>query len=330
MTGLALLDASIGIVFALVVFSLVASAIQEAVANLFNTRGRMLHRALYNFFLAPGGALLPNAPVRELLDHEMIRLLKGPSFGGRRRFPSAIPPPVFARACISLMQRLDRSELSFRYGSLLEALALEPEMKARFQEEGVHPNALTKAERERLEAALIETYDGLMERVRGWYRRRVRGKLFVLGFALAAVVNFDLLGYAQQLVDEELAPDGVGAHVSRGAGSVPPGTGPEARIDGRGPPGPRLDLTSGKPRLSALGWSCRPSTGAWTCLTESFPRNLLSWLIVAFATMMGAQFWFDLLNQVLGARTAVAGRIGGARAPAGAASGSPASGPSTS
>lgn len=47
MTGFALLDVAIGVIFAFLTFSLVASSMQEALASIFNWRGRMLRRGLF-------------------------------------------------------------------------------------------------------------------------------------------------------------------------------------------------------------------------------------------------------------------------------------------
>lgn len=47
MTGFALLDVAIGVIFTLLTFSLVASALQEALASILNWRGRILRRGIF-------------------------------------------------------------------------------------------------------------------------------------------------------------------------------------------------------------------------------------------------------------------------------------------
>ena len=59
MTGIALIDVAIGVIFAILTFSLIASSLQEAMASIFNWRGRLLRRGLFR--------LLESAPVSKKL-----------------------------------------------------------------------------------------------------------------------------------------------------------------------------------------------------------------------------------------------------------------------
>ena len=136
MTGTDLLDAAIGVIFVILCFSLVASAVQEALATVLNWRGRMLRRGLFRLLEGasdgdlvdlpfPGRTRLARARLTlEVLADPAIRVLHGPRgllarLMGRvtgdagdetGRLPSAIPPESFSRALIdTLARRIDFS-----------------------------------------------------------------------------------------------------------------------------------------------------------------------------------------------------------------------------
>jgi hypothetical protein len=140
MTGFALLDVAIGVIFVILAFSLVASAIQEALASFLNWRGRVLRRGLFRLLegATEHGQKLVNvtwltpAKVRhaqlslKVLKDPSIRSLYGPQnlfgriwdwvlarvwrqvekpFHDLGRMPSSIPKETFARALIDTLVR---------------------------------------------------------------------------------------------------------------------------------------------------------------------------------------------------------------------------------
>ncbi|HSF95178.1 MAG TPA: hypothetical protein VLA52_09135, partial [Thermohalobaculum sp.] len=67
MTGIVLLDAAIGIFFALLVYSLAATSIHEAIANLLNLRGKALRAGIYRFVSdSLGPKVMGEDPIRAL------------------------------------------------------------------------------------------------------------------------------------------------------------------------------------------------------------------------------------------------------------------------
>ncbi len=140
MTGFALLDVAIGVIFTILAFSLVASALQEVLASFLNWRGRILRRGLFR--------LLEGAPEQSqklvsvtwltpkrveharltlaFLKDPSIRSLYGPQglmgrlwnwlvskimprtekpFADLGRMPSSIPKATFARAMVDTLLR---------------------------------------------------------------------------------------------------------------------------------------------------------------------------------------------------------------------------------
>lgn len=142
MTGTGMLDAAIGVIFVILGFSLVASALQEALAGVLNWRGRMLRRGLFRLLEGaaaadlvdlpfPGGRMRRATLTQAVLADPAIRVLHGPAgvlsrlwervagrgrdggasrVGGLGRLPSAIPAESFARALVdTLVRRVDLS-----------------------------------------------------------------------------------------------------------------------------------------------------------------------------------------------------------------------------
>ena len=138
MTGSMLLDAAIGVVFVILTFSLVASAVNEALATALNWRGRMLRRGLFRLLEGAGSTDLVDLPfpgrrrirgahlTLAVLRDPAVRALHGPrglltrawdwlvaprqtqderTAARNGRLPSAIPSETFARALVDALVR---------------------------------------------------------------------------------------------------------------------------------------------------------------------------------------------------------------------------------
>ena len=306
MTDFALLDVALGVIFAILTFSLIASALQEALASALNWRGRMLRRGLFRLLegATDHGPKLVSAtwltPERveqarltvSFLENPNIRALYGPESalnrlfgriaGGRAgdgsapptvkaglealgRMPSSIPKDTFARALIDTLladAKLAYSEIDIAdgitpkevEGAVLQTrqllgkwaeeadqvvshakgtvarLPMDDQMKQRLLRT-LREVSLSRALQGKLDtldgaadrvravitgridqaqATIDETmlaigawFDTTMDRVTGWYVRRTKWMLFLLGFLMAGVVNFDVIGYGDQLLNDE-------------------------------------------------------------------------------------------------------------------------------
>lgn len=150
MIGSDLLDAAIGVIFVILTFSLIASALQEAIASLLNLRGRLLRRGIFRIVEGARDTDILDVPwltaarlrradlAMDVLTDPAIRILHGPRglfarlwdkiIGWRRteaeralaalgRLPDAIPPESFANAVVqSLLKRIDLSRIDHAEG----------------------------------------------------------------------------------------------------------------------------------------------------------------------------------------------------------------------
>ncbi|RMF41684.1 MAG: hypothetical protein D6754_00420 [Alphaproteobacteria bacterium] len=324
MTGMVYLDVALGLIFTVLIFSLLASAVQEVLAGLFSWRSRALRA---------GVARLVGEKFGTIWKSPLIDSLRGPGFGfpapaadsPGKRDPSYIDPKIFASALldglglagkspaaiVEEMHRLERNGTASDIHRRLAAVLA-----------GIEAGAAGA------EAAIAQWFDAAMERVTGWYVRRAKFVLFFIGLALVGFTNTNLFAIGEQLLaDEGLRArlvaeaeavaefdtlDEVRARMGLGATEQ---LGPEdlvawsAAVKG--------EIAARRAALEATG----VPTGWARCNAAGEPQeggpfhcgfvdwregivSVLSWLAMAALVTLGAQFWFDLLKQFVAVRSA--------------------------
>ncbi|MDE2298124.1 MAG: hypothetical protein KGL99_16050 [Burkholderiales bacterium] len=165
-------------------------------------------------------------------------------------------------------------------------------------------------------------FNGTMDRASGWYKRRTQALLFLLGLAAAVVMNIDALHVMQHLTADKAYRE----VVVKEAGTVA----------APGEPASAVQLERMRNARSALervgmpiGWRAwRPASAAAGSQALPLPTQLCvpldgslcrraqwlgadwlevlcGWLLTAFAVMLGAPFWFDVLNKFIVIRSTV-------------------------
>lgn len=173
-------------------------------------------------------------------------------------------------------------------------------------------------------------YDGAMDRVSGWYKRRTQYVLVLIGFMAAVVLNVNAITIVRYLYHDEAARSALVASAARGASDS---TLRQAGLDTLLARLDQLDLPIGwryglagvrpgpTPRAAGAGVGADSSAGmpgvvprTLTDTTSTRERRppagllvaaLLGWLITALAVSFGAPFWFDLLNKIMVIRSTV-------------------------
>lgn len=189
---------------------------------------------------------------------------------------------------------------------------------------------------------LSQWFNAAMDRTSGWYKRRTQAVLFVIGMLVAGILNVDALYVMSRLLtDKSFRQTVVTAAASvqppkeqQPAQAVPPqpaagagaASGPlhsnndqDSSQSGKAGLGVALQAydqleTIGLP----IGW--RKDGGTWTPLQRCNPdpinencrepvypliHVITGWFITAFAIMLGAPFWFDVLNRFMVVRSTV-------------------------
>ena len=157
-------------------------------------------------------------------------------------------------------------------------------------------------------ANIEEWYDSSMDRVAGWYKRRVQRIIFCIGLATAVIMNVSTISIAKTLWSDEALRESLANAAQEYARVHATSTEPEQEESAKTKLAEHVDAfrALGVP----IGWTSTASDdedprridhwdpGIWL-------ERLLGWTITAFAISLGAPFWFDLLNKVSVVRSTV-------------------------
>ena len=300
-SGNAALEVLIGLFFLYFLLSIVCSSINEGIAAVTRLRARYLERGLRKL-LGDGNleAFFANPRVRALIKPPGRFVFR------RSRKPSYITSRVFALTVLDTFAPPDSAEESHDLVGRAAKVVGGTE-----DEEGAHvPTSIVRtmlldalneqrADIDRFRTSLEHAYDEVMDRVSGWYKRRVQLILFVLAVALVAAMNADSFAIGQRLWKDPATRSAV---VSQANQVVQAGSAECAKTDAEttraGAAAACVEQVKefGLP----LGWSHATAPhDFWTGLGK-----ILGLLVTGFAVSLGAPFWFDLLNKVSNLRGA--------------------------
>jgi hypothetical protein len=329
-TGNAAIDVFIGLAFFYFLLSIVCSAINEAIATAFNLRAKDLERGIRNllaektsdFYADPriqalhkpkrflGGLGIPWLSDPFHLRKPVLRLKK--PLGGK--LPSYISSRAFALTFLDTLAPPDVK------GNSPETATGSRDLIKRAEEilgsnKDLNPTAArllqdaldeARTDVDKFRAAIERSFDETMDRVSGWYKRRVQLILFVVALAAVGAINADSFTVAQRLWKNDALRSAVVAQANQAVKKGQPSchaTSPEAAAK---------CVDSVKQLGIPLGWSKDTSPSGW-----AIPGKMLGLLLTAFAILLGAPFWFDLLGKVSQLRGAGARTGGGAQATSG-------------
>jgi len=250
--------------------------------------------------------------------------------GARRNLPSYIPTAHFATAFIDLVARGPASQGDaastvppgpLTIDLLRKQASLLPDHLARTVIAGID---YANGDIAKVRKAVEQWFDGAMDRASGWYKRRTQALLFTIGLLTAVVLNVDALHILHRLTHDKTFRDVV---VNRAAAAKAPASA------SAGDELASIALARGELDAVAMpiGWESPTTAGAgsqlWPTqfcsasaddkgtLSESctFGRNpvyavvrmVFGWLVTALAVMLGAPFWFDVLNRIMVIRSTV-------------------------
>ena len=316
-------DVAIGLIFLYVVLALVCSTVNEAVATGIGLRARFLETGLVNllsgaasdttagratarrFYKHPlvQGLIKPRRtphPEEDETDAGPVKRLKGVL--GKPPYPSYIPSRTFVIAITDLAEQSKAAleEASGEEGEKARARAaaaaeeferaLAAIPNAQFSEALLALYRSAGGDAVRFQRAAEEWFDDAMERVSGWYKRRVHLILAVIAALTVTLLNADTLAAGKVLWRD----DAVRAAVVKEATGAADGSLRQDELDAAVK---QLDLP--------LGWKL--SFGDEPTQLPNDPvgwvQKLLGLLFTIGAIQLGAPFWFDLLSKVMRVRS---------------------------
>ena len=300
MTNWAALDVAIGIILVFFVLSLLASSLNEAIATVLGWRAKFLERWLRNLVVAKDEGKKEIAAADETIEkiygHPLLApLLKQPRWWNtdktKLRRPSYIPSDVFTTVLFNPDpgEKVEATKLDVA-AKLDAAIAALPSSELRkivstFRQE-------VGDDEVRLRKRVERWYDDSMERVSGWYKRRVQFTLAVIGLVVAITLNADTLQIVRTLwVDKT-----VRAAVVAEAGRI--------TQTGQQQPQDLKAVADQVQQIKALniplGWKLKAND------PRDLPHGVRLWvakvigiLATMLAIMLGAPFWFDLLSKIV-------------------------------
>jgi hypothetical protein len=235
MTLGAVLDVAIGITFFFALLAIIASSIQEIIASVLSTRGKVLQDMLMQILshgtpdaagaIADGQVAVgdPAPPVASdfaarVIDHPLISSLATANvppwlsrifnrlFGNwftDAKLPSYVPSGNFATALIEAL-REGHDDTTAVGSQITRAIAALPANSAvRRILEGFLVE--TKGDIDAFRARLQIWYDDAMDRAGGVYKRSAQYMLLVIGLVMAVVINADVISIADTLWHDKAA-----------------------------------------------------------------------------------------------------------------------------
>jgi hypothetical protein len=313
MFGLQTIDIGLGLVFVYFVLSVICSGANEMLAGLLRWRASSLFEGIGNLLKDQG---IPNLE-KDFYDHPLIK-----SLYKKQEKPSYIPPRTFALALIDLIAPA-RAGTSNRVSDLR---AVVDKMDSTSPIRRTMLILLEEAENDihELQRCIETWFNDAMDRISGWYKRRVQLFVLVIAVFLVGLSNADTLlivktlSYDPTLRQELSKKAGDLVRQSSGQPSTAPAPspkGPEAKLDVKGPSSqnqgpegggvkpPSYTLKEAMKELQGvqtagipLGWTSKPKGGEWV-------NKLIGLLLTIFAVSLGAPFWFDVLNKIVSIRS---------------------------
>jgi len=270
MFGSNVLDVAIGLVFVYLLLSLLCSTINEQViARFFALRAKTLEEGITNMLATPQGKELVN----QLYENPLIKGLSQNAASNKPRKPSYIPADTFAVALMNTKaDQAYKNNPDAANNSIPEALEL------------LINN--TKNDPAKVLANIEAWYNETMDRVSGWYKRRVQLIIFALGLVIAVGLNVDTISIITTLSNDSVIRSTI---VSAAQGSANSPTNANLAT---------LQKSIEQVQL-VVGWSTSPlPADVWGWVSK-----IVGLLATTFAVSLGAPFWFDLLNKFMGFRS---------------------------
>jgi hypothetical protein len=262
------LDVAVGLIFTFLALSLAVSTIVEAVASALKWRSRTLLQGVKDLLNDQAFTGL----AREVYNHALVN----PRDDGNatteedlKRKPAYINPRQFADALIDITNIAGAAP-----GTINSRIANIGNQQLRLLMQGMVVR--TSGNLDKIRNELARWFDNGMDRLSGVYKRKTQAWSFVLALIMAAALNVSAIDIGLALWQRPVALKAMMTTAYR--------TPPQALAA-------LQDLgTMGVP----IGWSSANAKQFWGMRGIS---TFIGWVISAFATLFGAPFWFDALQQ---------------------------------
>lgn len=295
---LAILSIVIGLVFVLLLFSMLTSAIVEVYHAFKASRGNHLKDTL-EMMLGPEKA-------QRFLDHAYFKQLSSATKPtSTQKLPVWIDKNTFSAILADILTpEGERIPIQERINNI-ENEQLRKVMNFLWRQSGDDVRVF--------QAKVEHWFDEVMARAKEWFIDSTKWRLFFFGTILAAALNADTIQIYQSLstnavLREQIASDAAGFVNSADTSLVSRNSGVRDTTR-KDTADARANFVKLKGMYSehivsplGLGWGQSQPATWWDWLTK-----VVGWLITGVAVTMGAPFWFEMLKKLL----ALKGSTGG-------------------
>ena len=308
----AAIEVAVGLIFVYFLFSLVCSKVNEYVASAFRWRARGLEEAIGKLLDDPAGAAAPISS-STFFEEPTIKALVDPSHRRpvvtwllRRHETTAKVPSYLASATfagvVSRMLGADNAQAASAIAGLPESHPLKKPLADMLARAGTDVD--------RFRASLERFFDNAMDRVSGWYKRRVQKFLTFYAVGVAVLFNVDTIAIATTLWTQptvrasmvELAENATTTTTAAPKKGAPTTATTQAPVD------PKKVAEQIRDEVGVpLGWKI--DTKPWDLhrdwgLVGRVLVRIAGLLVTVLALTLGAPFWFDVLNKISQLRSA--------------------------
>ncbi len=332
MFGSIVLDIAVGLSLLFLFVSLICSAVREAIETVLNSRAADLEHGVRELLDDPTGqgavaALYAHPLVFSLYDGDYAPQRLRPRHSwltgaialrmpvrARGSLPAYIPAASFARAFLDLTVRGPLGSVPSGPTAAVPVLSIESlQATARDLPDGRIRRALLTAldtasdDLLAVQQHLEAWFDACMDRVSGRYKRRTQAILFLIGLVAAGVMNIDAFSVARALLQDKALRDGAAAQAALLVRRADPSQNPVGLAN--------AGFAALQRHLDAIqfptGWDPPPQRlrtterGVARFDAGRVAQMLAGWLVTAFAVMLGAPFWFDMLNRFMVVRSTI-------------------------
>ena len=216
-----ILNVVIGLVFIYLLYSLLATIIQELIATWFGFRAKILELAIFrmledeskfrfrigsllHIFRKSKRSSLPTTPSAQFYHHPLIKFL---GEGKQSSKPSYINRDTFSKVIIDLL-RSDAFTAESNPREFIQTALNEGRMKWGEQSVQIGPETLSylrslwadaQGDVAQFRRSLETWFDETMDRVTGWYKKHTQFILLIVGFVIAVAFNVDTIKIVTKL-----------------------------------------------------------------------------------------------------------------------------------
>jgi len=328
-----IIDLALTLAFTYFILALIASTVVEIINNITNERGKLLHKALKEFYFDKNKKTV-DADWNKFLKNNILNspfiesLTTKKLFTKNSRYPSYIPAKNFSQAVLSFI--LNDSDVSGNKTDIdLKTLLTENKnIPVKFRETLLTLNKQADGNINKFIENLEGFYNNAVDRMTGEFKRYTQFCMFFLGLGIAISLNADTIHISKSLWKNKeqlkLTSDAIenklsGIKITDGKyviGSLISDTDNgkvtdiildkknSDKIDSL-----LSDISNQKSLLNSLtdiplGWenTDNPFTDKNGIFSISFLTKLAGWLITTLAIYLGAPFWFELVNKIVNIR----------------------------